>query len=243
MMQFPPPGGSVREGFKRLYDIEIRYMDHHLGRVFDALEAAGRFENTVVVLVSDHGQGLGDHNWWSHGILYEEQIKAPLIIRAPRIPGGRRVHHLVRTIDIAPTIIDLVGLDPVRPGDVDGTSLVPMLEGEIPDPGQVAYADSVNMLTYGSVSGFADDKNDMHFAITNGKWKYIHHLLREDESELYDLTGDPRELHNLYTPRHAETMRLRENLQTRRFEPGDSQDRSQASPEDVERLRSLGYLE
>jgi arylsulfatase A-like enzyme len=217
-------------------------MDEHIGRVFDALESTSRIEDTVVVIVSDHGQGLGDHGWWTHGILYEEQIKAPLIIRAPGMPPGRRVRHLVRTIDIAPTIMDLVGLDGGGPPYPDGASLVPMLEGETPDPEYVAYADSVNMLTYRTASGYADEKHDMLFAVTDGKWKYIHHLIREDESELYDLTRDPRELDNLYAARPEAVEWLLADLVARGFQPDHAQGQGGMSPEDIERLRSLGYL-
>jgi arylsulfatase A-like enzyme len=240
--QFPVPSGSPGERLKQIYDIEIQYMDQHIGRVLDGLAASARLQDTVVVIVSDHGQGLGDHDWWTHGILYEEQIKAPLIIRAPGVPAGRRVDHLVRTIDIAPTIMDLVGLDPDKLGAADGASLEPMLEGETPDPRHVAYADSVNMLTYQSASGITNDKNDMLFAITDGRWKYIHHLIREDESELYDLARDPRELNNLYASRPDDVERLLADLTARRFQPDRGQGEGMMSPEDLERLRSLGYL-
>ena len=242
LMQYPVPAGSVSYRLKRLYDIEIRYMDQQIGRVLDALDASGLTADTVAVIVSDHGQGLGDHDWWAHGILYEEQIRAPLIIRAPGLPAGRRVQHLVRTVDIAPTILDLVGLDPGLLGHADGVSLVPMLEGESSDPGYVAYADSVNMLTYGSAVGKPDVKNDMLFALTNGRWKYIHHLIHEDESELYDLARDPHELSNLYAVRTDQVERWRKDLKARGFQPDHSQGRGQMSPEDMERLRSLGYL-
>lgn len=242
LMQFAIPTDSMSNKLKRLYDIEIRYMDQQIGRVFDALDAMGRAADTVVVIVSDHGQGLGDHDWWAHGILYQEQIRAPLIIRAPGMPAGRRVQHLVRTVDVAPTILDLVGLDPGSLGHADGLSLVPMLEGESTDPGYVAYADSVNMLTYRSALGTSDVKNEMLFALTNGRWKYIHHLIREYESELYDLVRDPRELSNLYGVRAEVVERWLEDLKTRRFQPDHTQSRGQMSAEDIERLRSLGYL-
>lgn len=240
--RFPAPAGELPEQLRYIYDLELRYMDQQIGRVFDALEAAGRLEDTIVVVVADHGQGLGDHHWWSHGLLYQEQIKAPLIIRVPAGPSGRRVEHLVRTVDILPTIVDLVGVDPGRRLSTDGTSLVSLLQGGADNPGHVAYADSVNMLTYATEIKTPDVKDDMLFAVTDGRWKYIRHLIREAESELYDLARDPRELTNLYRERPPELERLRSDLEARRFEPVRSLGQGRMSPGDLERLRSLGYV-
>ena len=240
MAQFPAPTGPVPDRLLAVYDIEIQYMDRQLGRVLDALETAGRGADTVVALVSDHGQGLGDHGWWTHGVLYEEQIKAPLIVRGPGVPAGRRVNDLVRTIDLMPTLLEMAGVDPEA--DMDGTSLMPLLRGDPLGEAVVAYADSVNMLTYGSASGFSDDKNEMLFAVIDGRWKYIHHLIREQESELYDLALDPGELENLYASRPEHVERLRQDLAARAFQPDARQGRGQMSHDDLERLRSLGYL-
>jgi len=242
LQPFLPFTGTPVDRLRQLYDIEIQYMDQQIGRIFDALVADGRLDDTVVVIVSDHGQGLGDHNWWTHGILYQEQIKAPLIIRAPGVPAGRRVKPLVRTIDIVPTILGLVGLNPKRYAPMDGTSLMPMLKGEVPDPGYVAYADSVNLLDYRPEMGTVEHKTDMLFAVTDGHWKYIFHMIRKEESELYDLTEDPHELRNLYAERPGEVERLGENLRARPFQPQRNQGGGQLSDEDLERLRSLGYL-
>ena len=239
---YPEPQGSLAEKLRAIYDIEIRYMDYHIGRVFDALEAAGRFDDTIIVIVSDHGEGLGDHNWWTHGILYDEQIRAPLIIHAPGVRSGASVSHLVRTIDVMPTILELVGLDLQQIPQTQGRSLVPMLRSDTPDPGYVAYADSVNMLTYGVAEGIADVKDDMLFSVTDGQWKYIHHLVRKDESELYDLVEDPRELHNLYESRPEQVKRFIDDLKTRDFLPDMQHMYGKMSDEDIKRLETLGYI-
>jgi arylsulfatase A-like enzyme len=242
MARFPDRSGPAADRLRAVYDIEIRYMDEHIGRVLDALEATGRLEDTVVVIVSDHGQGLGDHDWWTHGILYQEQIKASLILRGPGIPRATLVPGLVSITDIMPTVLELVGLDPDEHATMDGRSLVPMLASGTPAPGRIVYADSVNLLTYGSASGFRDEKNDMLFAVTDGEWKYIHHLIREDASELYHLAEDPGELNNLYAEHPEHVERLRDDLASREFQPDQGQGRGRMSPEDLERLRSLGYL-
>ena len=141
-----------------------------------------------------------------------------------------------------PTVLELVGLDPASVADMDGVSLVAQLNGSTVDLELSAYADSVNMLTYGSASGFTDDKNDMLFAVIDGRWKYIHHLIREEESELYDLLEDPGELDNLSASRPEHVERLRSDLTARGFQPAGRQGRGEMSHEDLERLRSLGYL-
>lgn len=238
-----PPVGTKREKLRAIYDMEIQYMDHHIGRVFDYLEERDQFDQTIVVIVSDHGEGLGDHNWWTHGILYQEQIHAPLIVRAPGTPPGRRVPHLVSTVDLMPTIIELAGSDPTQLRQLDGVSLVPMIEGDTTDPQRTVYADSVNMLTYSFSNDITDKKNEMLFCVTNGEWKYIHHLLREEESELYHLVQDPRELHNLYGARLDQVQRFLKDLKGRNFMPKPQPAGSHMPSEEVERLRSLGYIE
>lgn len=241
MSQFTRLYSSTREQLLGIYDIEIQYMDHHIGRVIQALRDAGRLDDTIVVIVSDHGEGLGDHGWWTHGIVYQEQILAPLIMRAPGMPAGRRVDHLVRTIDIMPTILDLAGIDASKVPAMDGESLAAMLQGDVEDPGLTAYADSINMLTYSSPTG-QDKKDEMLFAVIDGEWKYIHHLLREEEGELYNLAEDPKELNNLFLSHRDQVKRLLEDLMARSAIPANQLGGGDAPPELIERLRSLGYI-
>ena len=241
LSQHPPVRGAPRQRLLKMYDIEIEYMDHHIGRVIDALEASGRLDNTIVVIVSDHGEGLGDHDWWTHGILYSEQLQSPMILHGPGIKPGLRVDHLVRTIDVMPTVLDLVGIDPASISDMDGVSLTSQLEDNPEDPGLIAYADSINMLTYTLSAGIQDKKNDMLFAVMDSEWKYIHHALRVEESELYHLTSDPKELENLYRERPDQVRRLLDDLSSRPFAPDPKHGRGRMSKQDMERLRSLGY--
>lgn len=240
--RFESLSGPRADQRRAIYDIEIQYMDEQIGRVLDHLAAGGALDRTLVIVVSDHGEGLGDHGWWTHGILYEEQIRAALVVRAPGKPPGRRVDQLVRTIDVMPTVLDLAGVDDTLRPDMDGRTLAPLLDGDATDPGLTAYADSVNMLTYVVDEGITDARDDMLFCVTDGRWKYIHHLIREQESELYDLAADPGELNNLYGTDTDEAERLLGDLRARPFTPHRAHGSGRMSDEDLSRLRSLGYL-
>jgi arylsulfatase A-like enzyme len=147
----------------------------------------------------------------------------------------------VRTVDVMPTVLELVGLDPDDVALMDGASLVPLLAGDAPDPRYTAYADSINMLTYTVTPRIQDRKHDMLFAVADGEWKYIHHFLREAESELYHVTEDPRELNNLFGAHPDQVQRLLADLQSRPFAPAPDHGQGRMSPADIERLKSLGY--
>jgi choline-sulfatase len=239
---YPLPLSPLPDRLRALYDVEIRYMDRQLGRLLADLRQSGRFDDTIVVVVADHGEGLGDHDWWTHGILYQEQIHAPLIIRAPSVPAGKKIDYLVRTIDIMPTVLELAGIRGESSPPMDGASLVPLLAGEAADPGYLAYADSVDMLTYGTAAGTRDEKDDILFGVTDGTWKYIHHALRPGEGELYNLQEDPGERTNLYASHPEQVKRLLSDLRRRDCVPREPLGGERMSPADLERLRSLGYI-
>ena len=235
--------GTEREVLRALYDIEIEYMDQHIRRVLDWLERTGQSEKTIVVVVSDHGEGLGDHDWWTHGILYQEQVRVPLIIRTPSMSAGQRVDHLVRTIDIMPTVLDLIGLDANAIPTMEGHSLGPLLGERPTDPKHVAYCDSVNTSTYRFTPNIRDLKNEMLFAVVSGPWKYIHHVPHADRSELYNLETDPGEQVNLLSTRPELVKRLKADLMARECIPSRQlSEQGGMSPEDLARLRSLGYV-
>jgi len=171
--RYPQPTGREEDILRAWYDIEIAYMDTQIGRLFLALEEAGRWSDTVIVAVADHGEGLGDHDWWTHGILYQEQIRVPLIIRAPGRNPATRVDHLVRTIDIMPTVLALAGVDQAQWPRMSGQSFLPLLDGKGSDPGNVAYADSVNRLTYTFTPAIRDVKDEMLFAVVDRFYRVL----------------------------------------------------------------------
>jgi arylsulfatase A-like enzyme len=187
-------------GREAFYDMELAWMDTQLGRILNALDEQGQLDNTLVVLTADHGQGLSDgqrlHGWSRHRLIYQWSIHVPLLIAGPDISGPATIQALVRTTDIAPTILDLLNLAP--DGPMDGASLLPLLRDE-PSPPRIAYADALNTHdTHAPLQRLpANCRDDLH-AVQDGHYKLIHHGNDPAASELYDLKADPEEQHNLF---------------------------------------------
>lgn len=189
--------GKPRFGNKMMdrYDGEIRYVDDHVGELLRALEEAGVAGQTAVVVTSDHGEAFGEHKQHWHGhALYDEQVRVPLIVRAPQLAAGR-VKTPVSTVDMAPTLLDLLGL-PAR-ADLSGRSLTAVARGEAQPPRPVF----VELLAY---PNFPKTMR----AVVLGDWKLIHDV-SENRYELFDLAADPLEQRDLSTLRPAELERLR----------------------------------
>ncbi len=130
---------ASREIISALYDSGIAAVDHQIGRLLNRLRQLDLAQRTVVILTSDHGESLGEHQLVSHQSLDEEVLMVPLVVAFPeRFVGGARLSEQVRTVDILPTILDLVGLDP--PLAIDGLSLVPRLLGQDRPPGYPAWS-------------------------------------------------------------------------------------------------------
>jgi len=241
MDRFSPSGGGKKQKRIAIYDSEIYFVDLHLQRLFAALEASGQADSTMIVLTADHGQGLGEHGWWLHRLLYQEQIHIPLIVKIPGGPSGVTVKELVRSIDIFPTVLQTLGLT-VPPG-IDGEDLLELVGDEAPTPRR-AYADALNLYDLNSRMVHRGRPNDdlMH-SVIEYPWKLIYRPRRPDQSELYDLESDPDEAVNLYASEKGQADRLVEVLHefdgfvTQPFGDGEG------NPEALERLRALGYVD
>lgn len=221
------------------YDAEIFYMDAQFGRLVEVLKEMGEYDRTVIVVVGDHGQGLGDHGWWQHRILYQEQIRVPLILRIPRGPNRRVVSDLVRTIDIFPTLLEVLGI-PGHSG-VEGRSLLGLMAGR-PEAPRIAYADALNLYDLNTKSVQTKRPHQLVYCAMDRQWKLIYRPRHPEQSELYQLEEDPRELRNLYSKSHAQVERLLAKLNEfdgfvdEPFGQGDDADA-------LDRLRSLGYVD
>ncbi len=217
-----------------LYAGEVSYVDYAFRELFDHLRESGRLDSTLVVLTSDHGEGLGDHGERTHGTFaYNTTLWVPLIIRAPwRIAPGTVVDRRVRHIDLLPTILEFVDV-PV-PEAAEGESLLGLLAGEgegEPAPAPDSYFEALTAMLN---RGWAPLRGVFH-----QQWKFIDLPI----PELYDMSRDFDEDSNLFERRAGTANRLRTILRglTESEEAGLSVRRREDS-ETRRRLQALGYL-
>ena len=210
------------------YDGEIATADAQLGRLLDALESDGRLPRTLVAVLGDHGEMLGEHDEMTHGFfVYDPVVHIPLILAGPGVPQ-RVVKEQVRIVDVMPTLLALLGQP--APTDVQGVSLMPLARGERLD--LLAWAESWYPRYH---YGWADLA-----AIQDGRYK----LIRAPRPELYDLERDPRELTNLAS---QEGARVQTMLAALDAHPGHAAGATAKAPaaldsETSERLEALGYI-
>jgi choline-sulfatase len=254
-----PPGlrawwGSDIDGAQAIadYDEEILVVDQQIMRVVDHLRLTDRWDSTLVVLTSDHGESLGERGHMDHGEwLYEEQLRVPLVLRHPQlISPGARIREPVQMVDLAPTLLDLLG---VEGEDVDrfvttadGRSVRPLLEGgELPSrplffesencPDEAGRENAPGMICY---PAGVDGKIR---ALSDGRWKLILTPLEEARKfELYDLETDPLERIDRSESEPARVRRMTAQLDAY------WQAKAPAAVLDAEvqeRLRALGYGE
>lgn len=168
--------------YTRAYRACVGYVDAQLGLVLDALEETGRWEDTIVVLLSDHGYHLGDHFMWGKVTLFESCARVPMIVRAPgRTQPGSTSGQLVELVDVVPTLAELCGLELAE--RLGGRSLVPLLE----DPTTEIHGAAYTVVRRGEELGRS---------IRTLRWRYADWGVPEGE-ELYDLEADPGEHQNL----------------------------------------------
>ena len=212
------------------YNGEIAYADEVVGTLFDSLRARGLYDDALIILLSDHGEGLDDHAEEEHGIfLYDEAIHVPFIVKLPSSrAAGLRVPDLVQHIDLLPTLLDLVGAEPVA--GLRGRSLRPLLEGDRdPWPARLIYSEALYPRYHFGWSEL--------YALTTAQFRFI----KAPREELYDLTADPDERENL-APRRARTVLDMRTALDELLGAGPIETPAAVSDEVLQRLRSLGYL-
>jgi arylsulfatase A-like enzyme len=229
----PNPGEPPRDLTPQLdlYDSEIRFMDHHFGRLLDGLRTAGRYDRALIIVVADHGESFGEHGMVGHGAwLYEDLLRVPLLIR---FAGGREVGTVVDTpvsvVDLLPLIARETGLP-----------LPKHVEGVLIGQRQLVVAETFRSAGFIKALGKRFDRD--LFAGIHWPWKLI--VSDTGVTELYKLDDDPAEQRN----RAGDPMEgeLRKQLETARAAftaPASSALPHNISPEMVEQLKAFGYIE
>jgi len=224
-----------------LYDGEVAAADVHLGTLFDALEERGRFEDTIVVFTSDHGEVLGNHGWIGHGQVWEEALRVPLVVRFPEEGLRGDVSSPVQHVDLVPTLLSALGLPAVE--GVQGIDLMPLVRREESD---LVPEDRMRLASCGDPS-----VNSVRFG---NRYKVVFGISEDGQPivrGLHDLAKDPLERENLVaTPKGREesTLIMRRYLAWR--DATADADRlwrgrigsSVQSAEDLETLKALGYV-
>lgn len=230
----PEPFRSRYSG--RPYDGEVAYVDSLVGRFVNGLEERRLLDSTLLVLTSDHGEGLGDHGEGFHGFfIYDTTMRVPLIVRLPAgRAGGRAVESAVSHVDLVPTLLAATG-QPLGP-ELQGRSLLPLLLGdEVPEaPERLVYSESLYPLLH---YGWAPLRS-----LRDDRYKFID----APEPELYDVVSDPAERTNLAYEERAVTRRLKRDLDRMRAEIESAAPAATATaaldPDALRQLQALGYM-
>jgi len=182
-----PPGVTDKDYVIAQYDGAIAYMDAAIQNIFQAVESMGVLDETIVVINSDHGETLYDHEcWFDHHGIYDVTLRVPLIIRYPeKVPAGLRVPGYTQHKDLVPTLMELIDLNTTT--EFDGRSQMQLVRGEVPNLDSEFY---ITECTWQRKHGWRTPQ-----------WKLIVALEPDfhfkPPVELYDLSADPDENHNL----------------------------------------------
>ena len=215
----------IYERYLRTYLACVESVDDSVGRLLDYLKKTGLDKNTIVIYSSDQGFYLGEHGWYDKRWVYNQSLKTPLIARWPgHVKPGSVNADIVSPLDFAETFLDIAGAK--VPDDMQGRSLVPVLEGRTPDDWRSSF-----YYHYYEYPGYHEVNR--HYAVCTRRFKLIHFYkpapeLGVDAWELVDLEKDPLEQHNYYNDPeyadvrkklHAELMRLREQYKVPPTDP------------------------
>jgi tetratricopeptide (TPR) repeat protein len=218
------------------YAGEVAYTDQVVGEIVGGLREQGIYEKSLIVVVSDHGEGLGDHQELTHGFyLYDPTLLVPLIMKLPangRLEAENRVvKGIFQLVDVFPTILQILGID--KPEQLQGQGLAAPILGKRSLAQREAYSETYHPNEF----GWSELKS-----WRGEDYKYI----LGPRAELYDLRKDPGEGRNMVQAETSLANQLKTQLQTfeERYSDTDAETEAQAelSPEDLERFRALGYV-
>jgi arylsulfatase A-like enzyme len=220
-----------RKQIADLYDANLAYGDSQVGEVLQALKRAGLYDNTIVIVTADHGEAFWQHGYQGHNTqVYEESIHIPLVIKMRNgLHAGQKVAQRVRTIDLYPTLMQLLNL-PSRHSRLDGESYLPYIISPDDQKREV----------------IAQTTRERQYAYRENQFKFIDDLVY-DVWELYDLQKDPEEKHNLMSEQNIRAKYYRSKLlsyiATNRALAAGNAERAVIDEAARENLRALGYID
>jgi choline-sulfatase len=234
---YDPPEPFKSRFRTRPYDGEIAYTDQQLGRFVSFLESQNLYASSLILLVSDHGEGLGEHGEEQHGVfIYNSTVHVPLILKpsAGFKPAQRSVSAVVSTVDIAPTLVQYCRFPSADSASFQGRSLLPLIRSQVPGTPREGYSESLY------------PRSSFGWHSLHGTETEQYHYIEAPREELYDLRLDPTETHNIVGQKPTVAATLRENLHAlaaRYARPaGQSGTTSTIDLEKLRELRSLGYV-
>jgi arylsulfatase A-like enzyme len=227
-----------KQHYENLYDAEVAFSDYEVGRVIDTIEELGLLENSILIITSDHGENMFEHRLeYGHAGVYESSVRIPLIIVQPGSLKPRRITEVVESIDLMPTLLDMLGIDI----DVkfQGVSLMPLIEGGASDWQNAAYSVMLRR-----------DRNFVGIRLDD--WKIVLQARKHRQDyELYNVVDDPHERNDVIAqyPQIADSLKsilqawVDENFLPPEivYVPG-TEFRQEFDAETMARLRSLGYV-
>jgi arylsulfatase A-like enzyme len=233
------------------YDASVRYADQGVGALVEGLRERGLLDDTLLIVTSDHGEALSEReaSWFTHDpFLYDEVMRVPLVMRLPEgAHPGRRLGVLARGIDVLPTILEVVDMAPPR--GIQGTSLVPWIEGRAAGGPRYLFGQTQSRNAKESSRRVPPGEHgwlEYRQVLTDGRHKLIHDL-EFNRFEFYDLEADPGERSNLWAdgahdPPEAARELARQLHAHRETLPVAGQLEREMSAEQKALLRSMGYL-
>ena len=222
---------SDADHLRDLYDAGIRQLDDELGRLFEFLAASGLADATLLAITSDHGEEFFEHGGVLHGLTqYRELVRVPWLLRGPGVPAGRRIEEPVSLVDVVPTLMSALAVP--APAGLDGLDLTRLWNGDGRLPERTLF------------SGADHNKRPPDATASARRGRFCLHLDRPSgRLALYDLARDPGEKTDVAAQEPDVVSRLRAELAEREGGARAVAPRRELAPEEIEGLRSLGYLE
>jgi choline-sulfatase len=228
---YDPPAPFSKTYAKDLYSGEIAYTDQEVGRLLQWIDQHALSARTLIVVMGDHGESLGQHGELTHGIfLYDATLHVPFIMAGPDVPSGKVIEDQVRSIDVLPTVLDFLHITP--PQETQGVSLWPLIDAGRHVRSNYSYAETLYPRTY---MGWSELR-----AMRTDNWK----LIIAPHPELYNLTKDPNETDNVISHFPADADELQKKIWEVAGVPGKTETVSTVpvNGETRQELESLGYV-